>query len=1355
MKKFRLLLILFALLPALSVFSADPWMDTTLSPVARANALLSAMTQDEKLALVHGDNDSVYTGHVPAITRLGIPDLWLLDGPAGVGNGKTQVTCFPDGMTAAASWDTVLIQQYGAAIGAEHLGKGGNIDLGPCMNLTRSPLGGRVWEGYGEDPYLSARAAVAQMLGVQGNGIMAVAKHLIANEQETNRGTVNESIDSRTLHELYLPPFKACVLANVDSLMCAYNKVNGAWCSENEDVLTTVLKKELGFTGFVMSDWWAVHATDPSANAGLDMEMPGSDFWATLGTSVTSKTVPQTRLDDMVRRILTSMFKRGLFDRARTGSIDANVQSAAHTQTAQDVAAAGMVLLKNTNTLLPLTSTVKSIAVIGSAASTSPIIVGGGSGSVSVPYVVTALQGITSRAGSGVTVKYSTGDVTPAAGPSQCLKTPGGAAGLQGQYFNTVDLTGSAVLTRTDANVYFDWGAGSPASGVNSDNFSVRWTGSLVPPVTGTYTLALTSDDGSRLTLNNVLQIDNWGYHGNQVRSVNMNLTANQSYSISIEYFEGGGGANCQFTWNTPSTYTEATTLASQSDVAVVVVGLTSSEGSDRDALSLPNLEDSLIAAVVKANAKTIVVAYTPAQILMPWSGQVSSILFGFMPGQEQGNALARVLYGDVNPSGKLPVTIASNSADYNPASISSASDITYTEGLFMGYRGFDSRNVTPLFPFGHGLSYTSFQYSGLGIAPSSIQASGNTTVTFTLANGGSRTGAEVAQLYLGFPAAAGEPPRQLKGFSKVSLTAGQSQPVSLTVTPDDLSVWDATNKKWVVTPGTYQVMVGSSSRDIRLTGSFQVASGGISAFNQIEAENFNSQFGVATETCGEGGLNVAYISNFDHILFNNVDFGTGANAFQARVASAVSGGTIELHLDNPGGARIGVCTVPGTGGWQTWTTVTCDVTGVTGVHNLYLKCVGGNGDLVNLNWFKFTPGNPLVSGAIYKLQPANAPLTCLDVAGAGTANNTNVVIYTDNNSSAQKWQIADAGNGSWKLIPQCATALALNVTGRGTVNNTNVDILTADGSNAQQWQITTTGNGYYQLAPGCAPALCLDVAGASVADNANVQLYGINATDAQKWLLVKVSGGTGPTFTPTPSSTPSLTPTGTPTPTATKTPTPTPTGATATVTATPTKTPTATPTPTPTSTAVSYNDNFNDNVLSTAWTKFNGTWTETGTILQQGSTTQGDPCKAILSASGKTFGSNQTILAKVYVDSWTDGDSARAGVSLFTGTGDGKGYNLLFHNNHSTVQWLDDGTAWGGSYTFAWTSKTWYWFRVKMEHGTLYGRIWADGVAEPTAWPYTWTRSGRTGYPALNGGTSGHGGSCTVFFDDVTITSP
>ena len=1230
---------------------------------------------------------------------------------------------FPSGLTAAATWDTNLIQQYGAAIGAEHLGKGGNIDLGPCMNMTRNALGGRAWEGYGEDPYLSAKAAVAQLTGVQSNGVMAVAKHLIANEQETNRGTVNENIDDRTIHELYLPPFKASVLANVDSMMCAYNKVNGSWCSENEYVLNTLLKKELGFTGFVMSDWWAMHSTDPCANAGMDMEMPGSDFFQYLGTSVTNKTVPQTRLDDMVRRILVAMFKRGIFDRAYSGSKDANVQTAAHTQLAQDVAAQGMVLLKNTNNVLPLTSTVKSIAVIGSVGSVNPVVAGGGSGHVNNSYVVTALQGITSRAGTGVSVQYVQGDTPPVTVPSQYLKTPGGATGLQGQYYNTNDLTGSPVLTRTDANVNFDWGAGSPASGVNSDNFSIRWTGTLTPPSTGTYTLALTSDDGSRLYVNSVLQIDNWGAHGNQTRSVHMSLTGGQAYSIEIDYCEYGGGANCQFTWNPPAAYTDAANLAGQSDVAVVVVGLACGEGSDREDLYLPNNQDALISAVAAANSKTIVVVYSPAQILMPWASQAPAILFGFMPGQEVGNALAKVLYGDVNPSGKLPITIAQNNSDYNPSSISSALDITYSEGLMMGYRGFDNRNVTPLYPFGHGLSYTSFGYSSLAITPASANMSSNVNVTFNLTNNGSRAGAEVAQLYLGFPASTGEPPKQLKGFSKVMLNAGQTQPVTLTLTPDDLSVWDATNKKWVATPGTYQVMVGSSSRDIRLTGSVTVTNSGQSAFNQIEAENYNSQFGIQTETCAEGGLNVGYIANNDWILFNNLDFGTGALGFQARVASAVNGGKIELYLDNPGAPLLNTCVVPGTGGWQNWTTVSCNVSGVSGIHNLYLRFIGSNGDFMNLNWFKFIAGNGLISGAIYNLIPANAPLSCLDVAGAGNTDHTNVVIYTANNTNAQKWRINDVGSGYFRLVPQSATGLALNVYNGGSADNTNVEILTINSSStAQKWQITTTGNGYYQLTPACASGKCLDVASASIADNTNVQIYTSNNTDAQKWVLINLSSTV---LTPTPG------------PTATPIPTPTPG---------------LTPTPVP----VSFNDNFNDNVLGSAWSFYgSGSWNESGTILRQDSTSQGDPCKAIISNSGISFGSNHTITAKVYVDTWTDGDSARVGVSLFTGTGDGRGYNLLFHNNHSTVQFLDDAIAWGPSYTFNWTNRTWYWFKLKMENGTLYGKVWQVGATEPSNWPYTWTRSGRSGYPALNGGTSGHGGSCTVFFDDVTVTVP
>ncbi len=663
------------------VYAANPWMNPSQAPSDRADELLASMTQAEKLIMVHGVSGT-YTGNVPAISRLGIPALGLSDGPAGVGNGMTNVTAFPVPITVAASWDVNLMQQYGTNLGAEQRGKGTNVHLAPMMNLIRVPRAGRNWEGYSEDPYLSEEMAYYEVLGIQSNGIIATAKHYIDNEQETNRNSYSVTVDDRTQHEIYMAPFRGAVQAGVGAIMCAYNRVGGSYACEYGPTQNTILKGQLGFPGWIMSDWGATHSTVGSANGGLDMEMPGSTYFGTaLSSAISSGTVSQSRLNDMVRRILTSMFAAGLFDRPPDGSRTANVRSTAHTTFARNAGAQSMVLLKNTNNALPLTSSVTRIAVIGSRASTSPVVGGGGSGSVNGGTTVTALSGITSRAGGGVTITYT---------------------------------------------------------------------------------------DGSNTTT--------------------------------------------------------AANNASNADVAIVVVGLNSTEGSDRANLSLPSGNDTLITTVAAANPRTIVIVYSPAQVLMPWANNssVGAILWGGLPGEQQGNALADVLYGDVNPSGKMPFTFATNST--YAADVSSSSTINYSEGLNIGYRYFDTNNITPLYAFGHGLSYTTFTYSNLSTSVSG----NNATVSVEVTNSGSRAGAEVAQLYLGFPSSAGEPPQVLRGFRKITLAAGATQTVTFNLTPEELSYWNTSSASWVVPSGSFTARVGSSSRDIRLTGSFTVSGGGV-----------------------------------------------------------------------------------------------------------------------------------------------------------------------------------------------------------------------------------------------------------------------------------------------------------------------------------------------------------------------------------------------------------------------------------------------------------------------------------------------------------------------------------------------
>jgi hypothetical protein len=538
----------------------------------------------------------------------------------------------------------------------------------------------------------------------------------------------------------------------------------------------------------------------------------------------------------MVHRVLRTMFALGLFDHAPVGSSSNNVASAADDQFALQADEQGSVLLKNNQNLLPLGSQTKSIAVIGPGGSVNPKDAGGGSAGVIAPSIVTPLQGITQRAGSGVSVQYAGGTnpdgSLPALQTQYLTPASGSGNGLLGQYFANETLSGTPVLTRVDPNVDFNWNGNSPGSGVPAGGWSVRWTGTLTAPATGTYTFTLNSDDGSRLYINNQLVIDNWRSQWPTVESASLQLTAGQAYSIKVEYFQDWGGSSISLGWNAPglnSAFNQAVQLAQSSNVAVVVANDNESEGSDRTSLLINDAQEQLIEAVVQANPHTIVVLNTGAPVLMPWVNQAQAILETWYPGQEDGNALAALLYGDVNPSGKLPMTFPASASDVpanTPAQYPGVNNqANYSEGVLVGYRYYDQKNITPLFPFGYGLSYTTFGYSNLAVNPTAASSTGTISVGVDVTNTGSRAGAEVAQLYLGIPATnVQEPPRQLKGFQKVFLQPGQTQRVTFTLSPQDLSYWDVNAHNWLVQNGTYQVMVGSSSRDIRQQTSFTVS---------------------------------------------------------------------------------------------------------------------------------------------------------------------------------------------------------------------------------------------------------------------------------------------------------------------------------------------------------------------------------------------------------------------------------------------------------------------------------------------------------------------------------------------------
>ncbi len=943
---------------------SQPWMDTSLPPEERARLLVAEMTLEEKIWMVSGDNKGDYggyVGHISAIPRLGIPALKMKDGPSGVGNGAMDVTAFPEPITVAATWDVALLEQYSRAMAEEQKAKGVNVHLAPMMNIVRVPQAGRNFEGYGEDPYLSAQMSAAAVRGIQSVGMMiASAKHYLANEQEIQRTRISSEVDIRTLHEIYLPPFKASVEAGVGSVMCSYNKINGIYACENSDTQNDILKGELGFKGWIVSDWNATHSTIESALGGLDMEMPvGVYYGRTLQGAVEAGQVPVSRLDDMVIRILTAMFQAGLFDAEPVGSPDAYARSDAHTALTRDSAAQGMVLVKNEGAILPLDpAKYKSIAVFGAAADANPVIVGGGSGHVNAPYVITPLQAILERVGPDVPVRYfeptreSGSPISP-----EFLRAENGEAGLQVEYFNNPNLSGSPAVIETVASLDFSWQGNAPAEGISAANWSARWNGILKPTKTGMYNLAVTHASGIRLYLDDKLVLDGWDTPAEQTSIHRQRLIDGKDYALRLEYRQPAESGLVRLSWYTPENNPDqdAAAIARQSDLVIFVTGIRSSEGSDRTSMVLN--EQTLIETVAAANPNTVVVLYSPAQVLMDWADVVPAILLGWIPGQEAGNSMVDVLFGDVNPAGKLPITIAYQLDDY-PTNTAErypgvGGQVHYTEGLRVGYRHFDSQAIEPRYPFGHGLSYTSFEYSNLGIDPSQTTTDGSITVSVDVKNSGTRAGAEVVQLYLGFPLETSEPPRQLKGFEKVMLQPGETKSIRFTLSPESVSFYSAGHRAWMVYPDLYEVMIGSSSRDIRQQGTFTLDGGPFSG-QVIEAETATLGGGAVKQSQHAGFGGQGYIgglqSEGDSVSFEVQVEKEAEYTLIMRYASTLRPGeqntprTLSLYLN---GEKIDQLEFPNLANWEMWDFKSQRVTLKAGENRIaYQFDPGDNGDL-------------------------------------------------------------------------------------------------------------------------------------------------------------------------------------------------------------------------------------------------------------------------------------------------------------------------------------------------------------------------------------------------------------------------
>jgi len=719
--------------------------------------------------------------------------------------------------------------------------------LAPTLNIHRSPLAGRNFECFSEDPYLSARMAVAYIRGVQSRGIGATVKHYVCNDSEFQRRSISSEVGERALREIYLAPFKAAVQeAGTWALMAAYNKVNGTFASENPYTLRTILREEWGFDGVVMSDWFGTKSTVPAANGGLDLEMPGPSRWRDeeLLQAVEQGEVDEATIDEHIRRLLRLFVKVGVFEQ-RDEVPEKSIDRPEHRILAREAAAEGIVLLKNEGNILPLRrETLKSLAIIGPNAKTARIM-GGGSAAVVPHYAVTPLEGIVVRAGANVTIGYELGCTNHKLLPllDVNLLSPGNeetAHGLTVEYFNNSDLSGESAWTTLNRSTELFWLGELPAA-VYTRRFSVRCSARFTPEEPGPYTFGLVSAGYSRLYIDGQEVIDNWtqqtpgemyfGFGTSEVTAT-IDLVAGRNYAITVEYSKGQMALLAAVRLGClPPIPTDAleraVKLAAVSDVALVFAGLSSeweSEGFDRHDMELVGEQDALIEKVAAANKNTIVILNTGAPVAMNWLEKVAAVVQAWYPGQECGHAIADVLFGGTTPSGKLPVTFPARLED-NPAYINYPGEngrVYYGEGLFVGYRYYEKKKIAPLFPFGFGLSYTTFSYSELRLSAQEIGPDDTLQVSVDVTNIGQYMGKEVVQLYIqDVTASLQRPNKELKAFAKVQLEPGECETVTLTLARDALAYYDDLRRAWVAEAGEFEVLVGSSSQDIRAISRF------------------------------------------------------------------------------------------------------------------------------------------------------------------------------------------------------------------------------------------------------------------------------------------------------------------------------------------------------------------------------------------------------------------------------------------------------------------------------------------------------------------------------------------------------
>ena len=838
-----------------------PWLNPKYSAECRAQYVLQQLkTLDDKFAFLAGGGGRGGGNQRNIMNELGLKRGGGSDGPAGV-RGVPGVTALPTPLSVSASFDPENAAKYGDLLGQEFFAAGLNSDTGPAMDLARSWHFGRVTESFGEDPFLESIIVAPEIRAIQTHHVVATMKHFTAYNQEQGRTgeqptgqrpAVNEIVAERALREMYLPAFHAAVAGGgVGAVMCSFPQINGAYACENPYTLG-VLKKEWGFEGIVVPDFPdAQRSIVPAFLAGLDQGtmVPGAAGTAFAGAkslrqAVEDGTVPMSRLDDLILRRLVVPFRIGVFDNPATKLGADQLSTPARRAAAADVVAAGAVLLKNANNVLPLTTGTKSIAIIGAQAGDKAVVVEQGSPYVKPMHLTPVLESMQSRMGDHNRIVFAQGTLGLAplpAIPAAMLKTPEGAPGVKAEYFANPksDFGGAPLAVRTEATIDIDK---PPAiDGLPRDlQWSARYTTEFTPSATGVQKFTLNGSSEAHLWIDGKPMGSFMRADFQDSVYANVAMTAGKPVEIRVEFgprealgaakrsmFDISFGPYVTLGWAAPDHLMEdAVAAAKKADVAVVFVGQQIGEGMDRLTLALPNDQDALIEAVAKVNPKTVVVLNTGGAVAMPWLNSVAAVLETWLPGDAVGPATAKLLFGDADPGGRLPVTFPAdetqgpitNEAQY-PGTLradGSLDAVHFDEGIFVGYRYWDEHSQKPLFPFGYGLSYTSFTMKGMGVKASK---DGGAVVDVSVKNTGKRAGSEVAEVYLGFPKSAGEPPRQLKAVGKVTLQPGEEKALHLTLNADAFKYWDEGTHAWALAQGAYQVSVGTSSRDMVWTG--------------------------------------------------------------------------------------------------------------------------------------------------------------------------------------------------------------------------------------------------------------------------------------------------------------------------------------------------------------------------------------------------------------------------------------------------------------------------------------------------------------------------------------------------------